>query len=138
MVLCTFCENITIDRIAVDVKPPSQRWEEPQGYDHQPNYPALLESAKSCELCRLISEVAEQDGVLPKFDPVFDAIPDQIARRNASQRLKLRAFRQFKRDLSSTSNGRQLTGAHVSNAQGLHIWLEMFAHEGQFNSPKPY
>jgi hypothetical protein len=108
---------------------------EPLGYDHQPSYPALLESAKSCELCRLISEVAERDGIFPKFDPEFDVIPDQIARRNASQRLKLSAFQQFTADSSSTSNCRHLSGVRISNAQGLRIWLEIFADEGQFSNP---
>jgi hypothetical protein len=142
MALCSFCRNITIDRIDVDAESlaqrrsqpwnPSQRWKEPLGYDHQPSYPALLESAKRCELCRLISEVAEQDGKFPEFNPEFDVIPDQIARRNASQRLKLSAFRQSTADSNSASNCRQLSGVRISNAQGLHIWLEMFADEGQF------
>jgi hypothetical protein len=136
MVLCTFCKNITIDRIAVDGKAPSQRWEEPQGYDHQSSYPALLGSAKTCELCCLISEVAQQNGSLPKFDPKFDVIPDQIVGRNASQRLKLRAFRQFVGGSSSTVTCRQLGGVHVSNAQGVNIYLEMFADGGQFNGPQ--
>jgi hypothetical protein len=130
MALCDFCKNITIDRIAVDATPRLERWEEPEGYDHQPSYPALLESARSCELCSLIKECAEQNGILPKFDPQFDVIPDQIARRNASQRLKLTAFRQGG---SSSISCRQLGGAKVSNAQGLHIYLELFADEGQFN-----
>jgi len=137
-VLCSFCRNITIDRIDIDTERLSQRgsepldlsqrltvdtinnirhnierlrkeaeamhtqaleqdenvlgMKEPLGYDHQPSYPALLESAKSCELCRLISEVAERDGIFPEFDPKFDMKPDQIARKNASQRLKLSAF----------------------------------------------
>jgi hypothetical protein len=146
MVLCFFCENITIDRIDVDAEiaaqqrsqpwDPSQRWKEPLGYDHQPSYPALLESAKSCELCRLISEEAERDGHIPKFDPKFDVIPDQITRRNASQRLKLSAFRQSTADSSSTSNYRQLSGVRISNAQGLYIWIEMFADEGQYYNPQ--
>ena len=42
MVLCSFCENITIDGIAVDYDPSLQRWEEPPGYNHAPDYPALL------------------------------------------------------------------------------------------------
>jgi hypothetical protein len=190
MVLCSFCENITIDRIDIDAEPlaqlgsawePSQRLtldtinnleslyniqrslynitrlskeaeamykralvgdgktlgtKEPLGYDHQPSYPALLESAKSCELCRLISEVAERDGIFPEFDPKFDVIPDQIARRNASQRLKLSAFQQSTTGSSSTSNCRQLSGVLISNAQGLCILLEMFADEGQFYNPR--
>ena len=49
---------------------------EPLGYDHQPSYPTLLESAKSCELCRLISKVVEQDRIFPEFNPKFNVIPD--------------------------------------------------------------
>jgi hypothetical protein len=145
MVLCSFCKNITIDRIDTAAESQaelnsqpwdeSQRYKEPLGYNHQPSYPALLESAKTCELCQLISEVGEEDGVFPRFDPQFDAIPQQIARRNASQRLKLSAFRQSRVDSKSTSNGRQLSGVRIANAQRLHIWLEVFAGEGQlFNS----
>lgn len=93
MVLCSFCENITIGGIAVDYGPKFQRWEEPPGYNHAPDYPALLESAKTCDLCRLISDCGQDDGIFPEFDPKFDIVPDQIARRNASQRLKLQAFR---------------------------------------------
>ena len=87
MVLCSFCENITIDGIAVDYGPSLQRWEEPPGYNHAPDYPALLESAKTCELCRLIRDCGQDEGIIPEFDPKFDMVPDQITRRNASQRL---------------------------------------------------
>ena len=146
MALCSLCENITINQIDVNAeilaqqksrqksrpRDPSQRWEEPLGYDHHLNYPALLESAKSCQLCRLISEIAEQDGTFPKFDPKFDMIPEQIARRNASQQLKLKAFRQSPATLSSTSSYGQLSGVCISNAQGLSIRLEIFADEGKF------
>jgi hypothetical protein len=135
MVFCTFCKNITIEKLAVDFPPPLGRYDEPPGYSHQPDYPALLESAKTCELCRLVSDIGETDGSLPKFDPQFDAIPDQITRRNASQRLKLRAFRPG--GIRSTSNGLELVGLNVSNAQRLNIYLEIVANEGLSDASQP-
>jgi hypothetical protein len=134
MVLCSFCENITIDGIAVDYSPSLQRWEEPPGYNHAPDYPALLESAKTCELCRLIRDCGQDEGIIPEFDPKFDMVPDQITRRNASQRLKLRAFRQG--GPRSSSKGLELGALHISNAQGLSIYLEMVADEGQSDEPQ--
>jgi hypothetical protein len=138
MVLCTFCQNITIEEITVDSKESiswMERREEPPGYSHRPSYPALLESAKTCELCHLISDVGENHGILPKFDPEFDIIPDQIALRNASQRLKLRAFRQGN-DRSSGSKGSELSGLAVMNAQRLVIYLEIAADEGLYEEPQ--
>ena len=62
----------------------------------------------------------------PVFGPRFDEIPDQIARRNASQTLKFRAY-----GLGAKSNdGLELQGLHISNAQHLTIYLEIVANEG--------
>ena|SRR5271163_4191076 len=134
MVLCSFCENITIDGITVDYGPRFQRWEEPPGYNHAADYPALLESAKTCELCRLISDCGQDEGIFPEFDPKFDIVPDQITRRNASQRLKLRAFRPG--GPSSSPKGLELGALHISNAQGLSIYLEIVADEGLSDEPQ--
>lgn len=130
MVLCNFCEGITIAKLADDAEVSGlENKEEPPGYSHHPSYPALLESAKTCELCRLISDIGENDGILPKFDPKFDMVPDQIALRNASQRLKLRAFRSA-HDQSSGSKGLELSGVSLMNAQRLRVYLEIAADEG--------
>jgi hypothetical protein len=130
MVLCTFCENISIEELAVDNLPQEERWTERAGHEHQPNWEALLRSAESCELCQLIRDVGKDDGSFPNFDPAFDEIPDQIARRKASQRLKLRAFRPG--GPSESSPGLGLQGLQISNAQLLTVFLEIFADEGLY------
>src|SRR5437588_366733 len=61
-------------------------------------------------------------------------VPDHITRRNASQRLKLRAFRPG--GPSSNSKGLELGALHILNAQGLSIYLEMVADEGQSDEPQ--
>lgn len=61
-------------------------------------------------------------------------MPDQITRRNASQRLKLRAFRPG--GPSSSSKGLELGALQISNAQSLTIYLEIVADEGLSDEPQ--
>jgi hypothetical protein len=135
MIICNLCENITIEEMAVVYPPNYSRYDEPPGYSHQPDWPSLLESAKTCELCRLIRDTAESQGTTPAFDPKYDVIPDQIARRNASQRLKLRASRTGMK--SSGSVGMELSILAVENAQGLSVYLDILADEGLFVEFQP-
>lgn len=46
MVLCELCNRIPVNA---------------HQYKHQPDYESLLESAKTCELCRLIDQVCERN-----------------------------------------------------------------------------
>jgi hypothetical protein len=117
-----------IEELAVDNLPQKERWTERAGREHQPNWEALLRSTESCELCQLISEVGLDDGSFSNFDPEFDEIRDQIARRKAPQTLKLRAFRPG--SPSESSAGLELQGLYISNARHLNVHLEIVADEG--------
>ena len=131
MPLCSLCENITFEEIAVDYPPDFSmlRHDEPPGFSHHLDWNSLSQSAATCELCRLIKETGESEGILPVFNPKFDEIPHQIAKRNASQMLKLRAFRPG----HPTSKNCGLSNLTIRNAQGLCVHLELFARQGMFD-----
>ena len=111
--------------------PDFKDYDEPPGYSHQPDWLSLVKSSESCELCRLIKDIGESEGKLPQFDPQFDAIPDQVARKNASQRLKLRAFRPG--GPPSPSGGPGFSSVAIGNGQRLSMFVDIVAREGQYD-----
>jgi hypothetical protein len=86
MTLCSLCQGINIHELVNEFKKPSELYE---GYTHQPSFAALLESSKTCELCRLFREAI---GSSNDFNTQFDSIPEQIAIKNSPDYIRVQAI----------------------------------------------
>ncbi|KAH6666016.1 heterokaryon incompatibility protein-domain-containing protein [Halenospora varia] len=63
MVLCSYCQNLSFSDLVLTEEQFTAKAQtgEHLGYRHQPSFPALQESAKSCELCHMFAEALKAD-----------------------------------------------------------------------------
>lgn len=130
MTLCSLCQGINILELVNEFKKPLEDFE---GYTHQPSFAALLESSKTCELCRLFREAI---GSSNDFDPKFDSIPHQIAIKNSPDYIRIEAIppvgKLYRGSTDTAISNLQMSGIRVKVGQRpLGIgFLEVAAEKG--------